>query len=145
MAARMNEVGAAAKAAGLQYCYHNGSFEFERLPEGGFGYDVLLRESDPDLVVFEADCGWIVACGGTLANYFQTYPKRFRLLHVKDFKPTADPGTWMTDGERPEGTEFGSGNLDHKAIFSRPESCHRAHLRRAGAAVHSATVGIGRD
>ena len=128
MAARMNELGAAAKAAGMQYCYHNGSLEFERLPDGRFGYDLLLRESDPDLVFFEADCGWIVACGGDLEEYFKSYPKRFRLLHVKDFKPIAHPQASMIDGERPEGTEFGAGYLDHKAIFAAARSASIEHV-----------------
>ena len=51
-----NRIGAAAKRAGLQYVYHNHDAEFA--DQGGvIGYDLLLRETDPDLVKFEIDCG----------------------------------------------------------------------------------------
>src|SRR5271163_2993808 len=42
-AARMNDLGAKAKQAGLRYAYHNHNFEFERLSNGETGYDLLLK------------------------------------------------------------------------------------------------------
>ena len=58
-----NSIGAKAKAAGLQYAYHNHNFEFKDQGNGQIGYDVLLSQTDPDLVKFELDCGWMVAAG----------------------------------------------------------------------------------
>ena len=63
MAQRCNEMGEQAKKAGLQFGYHNHNFEFKPFPDGGFGYDVLLSSTDPSLVKFELDCGWMVAAG----------------------------------------------------------------------------------
>ena len=37
LAEKMNEVGKKAKAAGLQYAYHNHNYEFEKMPDGSFG------------------------------------------------------------------------------------------------------------
>jgi sugar phosphate isomerase/epimerase len=47
-----NRAGEASKKAGIQFAYHNHTYEFERLADGGgqFGYDILLSETDPQLV-----------------------------------------------------------------------------------------------
>src|SRR5271154_4165960 len=63
IAARCNEIGEQAEKAGLQFGYHNHNFEFKPLVGGEVGYDVILRETDPSLVKFELDCGWMVAAG----------------------------------------------------------------------------------
>ena len=86
MAAHMNDLGTQAKAAGLQYAYHNHNFEFERLPDGRFGYDLLLAETDSALVKFEIDCGWFTIGGADPIQYFTRHPGRFRMLHVKDLR-----------------------------------------------------------
>jgi sugar phosphate isomerase/epimerase len=116
-AARMNEIGRAAKAAGLQYAYHNHHVEFQRAPDGSCGYDTLLRETDHELVKFEIDCGWMVIAGAKPLDYFARYPGRFRMLHVKDFKPQASPSVDLS-GERPTGVELGRGFIDYAPIFA---------------------------
>ena len=118
MAGRMNEIGRAAKAAGLRYGYHNHNFEFERIAEGGTGYDVLLRETDHELVKFEVDCGWMVVAGASPVDYFGRYPGRFRMIHVKDFRPVKAPTTDMVGPGRPEGTELGRGFIDYGPIYA---------------------------
>ena len=123
MAARMNEIGRAAKAAGLEYAYHNHNFEFEKLPDGSLGYDLLLRKTDPALVKFELDCGWMVVAGASPVEYFRRYPGRIRMIHVKDFQPT--PATTdMVGPGRPKGVELGRGFIDYRPIF--------AEARKAG-------------
>ena len=47
--------------------------------------NVLL--TDPKLVVFELDCGWISAAGHNPIAYLSKTPERFPLLHVKDMTP----------------------------------------------------------
>lgn len=113
LATQMNEIGAKAKAAGLQYAYHNHNLEFERMPDGRYGYDILLNETDVSIVKFEIDCGWMVVGGANPVEYMKKYPNRFRMLHIKDFKamPTQP-------GERPEGCELGAGFIDYKPIFA---------------------------
>ena len=93
IAARCNEMGKQAKKAGLQFGYHNHNFEFKPLNGGEIGYDVVLRETDPVLVKFELDCGWMAAAGHDPVAYLMKYPKRYRLLHIKDFQPTASPSS----------------------------------------------------
>jgi sugar phosphate isomerase/epimerase len=128
MAAHMNEVGQKAQAAGLQYAYHNHNFEFEKMPDGAPGYDVLLKETDPALVKFEIDCGWMVVAGGDPAAYFAKYPGRFRMLHIKDFQPVSKPTTELTGAGRPQGSDLGKGFIDYKPIFAGAKSAGIEHI-----------------
>jgi sugar phosphate isomerase/epimerase len=117
MAQRCNEMGEQAKKAGLQFGYHNHNFEFKPFP-GGIGYDELLRGTDPGLVKFELDCGWMVAAGHDPAAYIAKYPNRYRLLHIKDFQPTATPSVGLDESSRPKPAELGRGHIDYRPIFA---------------------------
>jgi len=117
MAERCNQMGEQAKKAGLQFGYHNHNFEFKPL-SGGIGYDELLRATDPGLVKFELDCGWMVAAGHDPAAYLAKYPNRYRLLHIKDFQLTANPSVGLDEGSRPKPAELGRGHIDYKPIFA---------------------------
>ncbi len=112
-----NSIGAKAKQAGLQYTYHNHNFEFRDQGDGKIGYDVLLNHTDPDLVKFELDCGWMVAAGHNPVDYFRKYPNRYRMIHVKDFLPGSKPTTSLAGPDRPTGTELGRGHIDYTPIF----------------------------
>ena len=127
-AEKMNEVGKKAKAAGLQYAYHNHNFEFEKMPDGSPGYDVLIKETDPELVKFEIDCGWMVVAGSDPVAYFHKYPGRFRMLHIKDFKPVAAPTTELVGPGRPQGADLGTGFVDYKPIFAAGKAAGIEHI-----------------
>jgi sugar phosphate isomerase/epimerase len=111
-----NHIGEAAKRAGLQFVYHNHNFEFAKQEGGVVCYDVLLRETDPDLVKFEIDCGWMIFAGRNPIDYFKKYPNRFPMIHVKDFLP--DNGTASSDKAPMLGAELGHGVVDYKPIFA---------------------------
>jgi sugar phosphate isomerase/epimerase len=115
LAAQMNEIGAKAKAAGLQYAYHNHNYEFEKMPDGSFGYDILVNKTDYELVNFEIDCGWMCAAGADPVDYFKKYPGRFKMIHVKEFKQMDHRTTSLSD--RPVGVDLGQGFIDYKPIF----------------------------
>lgn len=127
MAARMNEIGRRAKAEGFKYAYHNHNFEFERMPDGNTGYALLLRETDPALVKFEIDCGWMVVAGEKPTDYFQRFPGRFRMLHIKDFQKTA-PTIDMVGPGRPKGTELGHGMIDYTPILQAARGAGIVHV-----------------
>lgn len=117
-----NRIGAAAKRAGVQYVYHNHAREFADQGGGAFGYDVLLRETDPELVKFEVDCGWMIFAGHDPIAYFKKYPNRFPLIHVKDFLPASD----RKSGEM-LGAELGHGVVDYKPIFAAAKKAGLKH------------------
>jgi len=83
VAGELNRIGEKVKAAGMVFGYHNHGPEFGS--EGGLVfYDELLRLTDPRLVIFEMDCGWVFAAGRNPIDYLRNTPERFPLLHVKD-------------------------------------------------------------
>lgn len=114
-AAWFNEIGEKCKAAGHQFAYHNHSFEFEEM-DGQIPYDILLDESDPDLVKMQLDLFWIVNAGHDPLAYFERNPGRFALCHVKD----------RTANE--EMTAVGQGIIDFPAIFAQGEEAGLEYL-----------------
>ena len=120
-AALANRIGEQARRAGLQYVYHNHDFEFAEQDGGAIGYDLLLRETDPQLVQFEIDCGWMVVGGRDPRAYFARYPGRFPLIHVKDFQPVT------AHGSSPAGAELGHGMIDYAPIFAAAEKAGLRH------------------
>jgi sugar phosphate isomerase/epimerase len=118
MAAHLNEIAGQAKQAHLQYAYHNHNFEFKDLGDHKVGYDVLLNETDPSLVDFELDCGWMIAAGFDPLVYFQKYPHRYKMLHIKDFVAGRKISTSLAKDLRPQGTELGRGHIDYKPIIN---------------------------
>jgi sugar phosphate isomerase/epimerase len=118
-AAKANEIGQKAKAAGMQYAYHNHNFEFRDLGNGKTGYEILLEETDPSLVKFEADCGLMKVAGQNPIDYLTRHGDRFAMLHVKDFKNITKPVTTFSalmSHDMPAPTELGRGSIDLKPI-----------------------------
>jgi sugar phosphate isomerase/epimerase len=107
-----NRIGAAAARAGLQFVYHNHNFEFADQGGGVIGYDLLLQQTDPKLVKYQIDCGWMIFAGHDPVEYFRKHPQRFPMIHVKDFLPRASGDTGM------KGAELGHGTVDYRPIFA---------------------------
>lgn len=120
-----NRIGEAAGRAGLQYAYHNHDAEFAAGSDGMAPYDVLLRETDPRLVKFEIDCGWMIFAGRDPIAYFEKYPDRFPLIHVKDFLPPT--GTSTNTAKVMAGAELGTGAVDYKPIFAAAKKAGLRH------------------
>ncbi len=110
---RFNETGAKVKAAGLRFGYHNHTAEFRALG-GTVPFDELLRLTDPALVTFEMDCGWVTVGGGDPVAYLKRYADRISMLHIKDFKRPEAP---KTADAAPQAAELGRGTTDFPAIF----------------------------
>jgi sugar phosphate isomerase/epimerase len=123
LAERFNEAGALAKAAGLQFFYHNHDFEFLNRQESGAPYyDILLKETDPGLVKFELDLYWIIAGGESPLEYLSADPSRYFAYHVKDrtWKPRPDvlnPDGSVKDVVQ-EFEDVGPGAIDFPDIFA---------------------------
>ena len=104
----LNRIGEKVKAAGMSFGYHNHTPEFGT--EGGVTfYDELLRLTDPKLVFFEMDCGWVAAAGRNPVDYLSKTPDRVPLLHVKDVAK-------LPSGEY-QSSILGLGTLDYRPIL----------------------------
>ena len=78
-----NAVGEKCNEKGIRFGYHNHNKEFSEL-EGQVIYDFMLQNTDPEKVMFQLDLYWIKEGGGDHVAYFNKYPGRFELYHVKD-------------------------------------------------------------
>jgi sugar phosphate isomerase/epimerase len=108
IAGEFNRIGEKVKAAGMTFGVHNHTPEFATI-DGKLVYDELLRLTDPKLVIFEMDAGWVFASGHNPVDYLSKTPKRFPLMHVKDMIPGADGKETMT--------VLGKGKVDYGPIM----------------------------
>jgi len=91
-----NEVGAKCNAKGIRFGYHNHSQEFSmKLDSTVVIYDYMLENTDPAKVMFEMDLYWTVMGGANPLDYFNKYPGRFELWHIKDKYEIGGEGTMM--------------------------------------------------
>lgn len=127
-AAKANEIGAKAKAAGLKYAYHNHNFEFRDMGDGTTGYDILLKETDPSVVMFEGDCGWMKVAGKDPVDYLSRHGSRYAMLHIKDFKNITKPVTALMSPDAPTPTELGRGSIDLKPIVDAGRKAGVTHM-----------------
>lgn len=86
-----NEIGTRCNAEGLRFGYHNHAFEFVEI-EGQLMYDYMLQNTDPNKVFFQMDVYWVVRGGKSPVDYFNAYPGRFEVLHIKDDKELGESG-----------------------------------------------------
>jgi sugar phosphate isomerase/epimerase len=87
-----NEIGRRCKAAGIQYGYHNHDFEFKKIEDKAVMLDYMLENTDPELVFFQMDVYWVVMGKMSPVDYFNKYPGRWKLLHIKDKREIGQSG-----------------------------------------------------
>ena len=117
LAEKLNTAGELCKKANLKLAYHNHDFEFEKW-DGVTGYDILLKETDKELVDFELDLYWAVRSGNDPIELFKQNPGRFKLWHVKD----------MDKSNSKINTEIGSGSIDYRKIFAAAKQAGAQHF-----------------
>lgn len=122
-AERFNQIGGLLKKSGMRFGYHNHNREFTDYG-GTLAFDELLRLTDPNLVVFEMDCGWVVAAGHDPVKYLEKFPLRIRMLHVKDLQAGYKPST---DKDAAPTTEVGRGIVDWKRVFTAAKFAGVSH------------------
>lgn len=120
-----NKAGEESKKAGIQFGYHNHSFEFHPADSlgGKLPYDFLLAETNPKFVVMELDLCWITVAGKDPIAYFDKNPGRFPLVHVKDY--VNDPNSTSSYAGATGSVKFqghladvGKGAIDWKNLFA---------------------------
>lgn len=107
LAEMFNKSAEACKKSGIQFLYHNHDFEFQTL-EGQVPYDILLNETDADLVKMELDLYWVRYAERDPIKLFRENQGRFPFWHVKD----------MELAETRVMTEVGAGRIDWKQLFA---------------------------
>ena len=115
LADEMNGFGERCRTAGIRFGYHNHDFELERFDDT-VPLDVLLENTDPELVTFEVDFFWLVHGGAEPLDYIARYPGRFELCHVKDRS---------MDGQM---VDVGDGVIDFATVIPAGEAAGVRHV-----------------
>ena len=93
----------------LKLLYHNHDFEFTADANGEVVIDYLLEHCDPEFVNFQMDLYWVTKAGADPLVYFEKYPGRFKLWHVKDMD------------EKGRFAPVGQGTIDFERILAKKE------------------------
>jgi sugar phosphate isomerase/epimerase len=104
-----NSCGEIAKKHGLRFAYHNHDYSFKAM-DGVVPQDLMINDTNPDLVDFEMDMYWTVAAGVDPVAYMDKHPNRFKLVHVKDLTKTATGH---------ESCVIGKGTIDYKTLLPK--------------------------
>jgi len=109
LASILNILGQKSKAAGLEFLYHNHDFEFVENENGVVPIDYMLENLDPETVNFQMDLYWVTKAGADPVAYFEKYPGRFKIWHVKDMD------------EQGRFAPVGKGSIDFARILAKKD------------------------
>lgn len=105
----LDDFGKKCSENGLKLLYHNHDFEFIKDENGNSIIDYLLENCNPDYVNFQMDLFWVTKAGADPIAYFEKYPNRFKIWHVKDM------------GENGLFAPVGEGSIDFGKIYAQRE------------------------
>ncbi|MFT4832032.1 MAG: sugar phosphate isomerase/epimerase [Psychroserpens sp.] len=105
----LTTLGKKCSEVGLKLLYHNHDFEFVKDKDGIVTIDYLLENTDPKYVNFQMDLFWVTKAGADPLVYFEKYPGRFKIWHVKDMD---DQGRFAP---------VGNGTIDFARILAKKE------------------------
>jgi sugar phosphate isomerase/epimerase len=118
--ADFNTFGRKMKDAGLTFVYHTHGYEPVPYRDGTL-LDLIIRETDPELVKFEMDVLWTWLPGVDPVALIKKYPGRFKLMHIKDAKPSVPRGS-LTGGLAEDlQTSPGDGQVPWAALLKAAE------------------------
>jgi sugar phosphate isomerase/epimerase len=86
LAEDLNRWGELCRREGVFFSYHNHDFEFAPLGRTTM-WDVLVRETVPELVGLELDLYWIKYAGTDPETVLRDVGNRVSLVHLKDMAP----------------------------------------------------------
>ena len=113
-AENFNRWSEACRNGGLRFGYHNHEFEFTEI-DGRLPYDLILSETDPENVEMELDLAWARAGNADPLKYFEAWPGRFPLCHIKDLD---------TNGNE---ADIGDGDVAFERIFASARQAGLQH------------------
>jgi len=105
-----NQRGETCKKNGIKFGYHNHDYGFAPV-DGQLPQDILMQNTDKNLVDFEMDIYWVVTAGQDPIAWIDKYPGRFKLCHIKDRKKGAPLS------QRDASVDLGTGSIDFKTIL----------------------------
>lgn len=127
-----NYFGEQMSRYGMTFMYHNHGYEHIEM-DGEIPMHFMINNTNPDFVSFELDIFWMAAAGADPIEFLDSYPGRYKALHLKDasesFRFSGDGGTpdqWMA--VFPKMCDPGNGVFDIPAILSHAEKSGVEHF-----------------
>lgn len=122
--AQLNRLGATFHEGGKRLLFHHHHFEFMRFG-AELGLDLLVRETDPELVGFVVDTYWAQRGGANPAGLIRKLAGRVGGVHLRDYaiKPALRN---LSPDLLPVDAAVGEGNLDIPSIV---EACRATGVR----------------
>lgn len=105
-----NKCGELCQKSGMQFGYHNHDFEFSVQLNGEKLFDLMMKNTDPALVVMQLDMGNMYIAGARAEDVIGQYPGRYGTIHVKDMIKNE------TGSEGYESTILGQGLVGSKGV-----------------------------
>jgi sugar phosphate isomerase/epimerase len=106
-AENLNEIGRMARKEGLQFVWHPHSWEFVHRENGERPFDIIMQNTDPEMVSLQLDIYWVFKGGSNAMVEMDRYPGRTKMFHVKD----------MSKDEEQRIVCVGEGGVDFKPIL----------------------------
>ena len=111
LAGSLNRWGELCRKEAVTFSYHNHDFEFAPL-SGTTMWDILVRETDPELVYFELDLYWVCYGGADPESLLYDLGDRIPLVHLKD----------MASGEQRSDLPVGEGTMPWNTLLEAAEA-----------------------
>ncbi len=131
-AAVYNRYGKLAQKFGIKILRHNHTMEFQRCQGSTVTpYDILLSETNPEVVVMQMDIGWAEVAGQNPIQWFHKHPGRFVLWHVKDvaclkcLPPVTDEFARLRAARL---VPVGEGDINYENIFKHASLAGMKHF-----------------
>lgn len=118
LARDLNEAGETLKQSGIHLLYHNHNCEFRKVEPGKTAYDLLIENTEPDLVGFEFDSYWPTEAGVSAISLMKKLGSRMKLYHIND-RGTRLEGASMTPILKSDSMELGYGNMNLKELVTQ--------------------------
>lgn len=125
-AAVFNHAGEVAAKAGIKFFYHNHGYEFVKQGEGTL-FDLLMKETKPELVAFEMDVFWTAHPGQDPVKLLKAYPGRWQLFHLKDMKKGVQTGKLTGSEDVNNDVVLGTGQIDLPAVLEAAQEVGVKH------------------
>lgn len=122
LALRLNRAGEKLKQGGITLLYHNHNAELLQVRPGLRAMDILLSDTDPDLVNFEFDSYWFTEGGADAKEWMRKLGSRMKLWHVTD-RGSRTSGPVMTPILKSDSVELGTGNMDLEGLLAIGKGC----------------------
>jgi len=113
IAEEFNGYGAICKKNGLRFAYHPHDYPYKPV-DGQLPIDVLLANTDPELVDFEMDFYYTVTEGQDPEAYIRKYKPRFRLCHMRDVLKERLPA----GSDEESACDLGTGIINYPHLLS---------------------------